>query len=669
MPQSNDKDSLPPSDAGHDPREKEKNGAKSGKGASKSKDLSHVPCKFFRVGACTAGPACPFSHIASEPGQQKQVCNWFVKGSCKFGHKCALAHILPGQPISMDRKNKRAAQQAAGGGQMSGKNDRSSRHTKNSFPAGGQPIHDPSENGKSGASPPGLKSSRAPISISKALPTISAPVVAQPLGDTDFSFGVADERQQTAPVPANPSQSSAPSPAPPPTNPASPDPIRKPSPLPFSQPSEKRAVRSPAPAEFGFGPVGSPPRASHISAGISSASATRGRNGFSPGTSPASHKFDAGAPGGFSSSPFSAPGSKSLFMSYGVEREPAKNYIGGHPASVGDRPGLRNMLAMWDPMARRGSLSQTALAEDAAGDEDLEEFLPSSLNELLSPIERERRMSRTNGQRPTIDSRFSHSVPAPSMLENVKALWDDPAKRGTETATNAPSIGAEWPQHIEGPSPSMLNPSNASAAFLPSILRPGHPAAGHGPAKPYEKTGFAAPGDSLLSSQLGQMPAHQKAPPSSFYGLHAPRPGNPTVNEHSALSPSARALRAHEPGQSLPQGLAAGLSRLHLIPAASPAAYPSTSMEWSGMAGSLQRPTALEPISASTDAAVARVISPGHTGFNLLSSTPPSSVSMTQSSLKRSWLAAPLSSPLAKPVHTNDDDDDGLFAMDEEEAK
>lgn len=40
-------------------------------------------------------------------------------GNCKFGHKCALAHVMPGQPMSMDRKNKKAAQVAnAGAGGM-----------------------------------------------------------------------------------------------------------------------------------------------------------------------------------------------------------------------------------------------------------------------------------------------------------------------------------------------------------------------------------------------------------------------------------------------------------------------------------------------------------------------------------------------------------------------
>ncbi|KAL7340335.1 hypothetical protein BJY59DRAFT_641178, partial [Rhodotorula toruloides] len=59
------------------------------------KDLSHVPCKFFRANSCTAGKACPFSHDLPVPGTGKPICQWFAKGTCKFGHKCALAHVLP----------------------------------------------------------------------------------------------------------------------------------------------------------------------------------------------------------------------------------------------------------------------------------------------------------------------------------------------------------------------------------------------------------------------------------------------------------------------------------------------------------------------------------------------------------------------------------------------
>ncbi|KAG5915228.1 hypothetical protein E4U42_000095 [Claviceps africana] len=54
---------------------------------------SHVPCKFFRQGACQAGNACPFSHDLGAASET--VCKYFAKGNCKFGPKCANIHILP----------------------------------------------------------------------------------------------------------------------------------------------------------------------------------------------------------------------------------------------------------------------------------------------------------------------------------------------------------------------------------------------------------------------------------------------------------------------------------------------------------------------------------------------------------------------------------------------
>ncbi|KAF1830936.1 hypothetical protein BDW02DRAFT_601258 [Decorospora gaudefroyi] len=59
-----------------------------------SKNTSHVPCKFYRQGACQAGKACPFLH-SDEPMTERAPCKYFTKGNCKFGQKCALAHILP----------------------------------------------------------------------------------------------------------------------------------------------------------------------------------------------------------------------------------------------------------------------------------------------------------------------------------------------------------------------------------------------------------------------------------------------------------------------------------------------------------------------------------------------------------------------------------------------
>ncbi|KAK0625130.1 hypothetical protein B0T17DRAFT_492080 [Bombardia bombarda] len=56
-------------------------------------NTSHVPCKFFRQGACQAGNACPFSHDLGNAAEN--VCKYFAKGNCKFGPKCANIHVLP----------------------------------------------------------------------------------------------------------------------------------------------------------------------------------------------------------------------------------------------------------------------------------------------------------------------------------------------------------------------------------------------------------------------------------------------------------------------------------------------------------------------------------------------------------------------------------------------
>ncbi|KAM0513184.1 hypothetical protein ACHAPE_008030 [Trichoderma viride] len=56
-------------------------------------NTSHVPCKFFRQGACQAGNACPFSHDLGNAAEN--ICKYFAKGNCKFGPKCANIHVLP----------------------------------------------------------------------------------------------------------------------------------------------------------------------------------------------------------------------------------------------------------------------------------------------------------------------------------------------------------------------------------------------------------------------------------------------------------------------------------------------------------------------------------------------------------------------------------------------
>ncbi|CAL1699826.1 unnamed protein product [Somion occarium] len=654
MPVSDTKQDESFHDSGsHEPdsREKDKDRDRSGKGKSsaKTKDLSHVPCKFFRVGSCTAGSSCPFSHNVLEPGQQKEVCAWFVKGNCKFGHKCALAHILPGQSMSMDRKNKKAAQaaaNAAGGGGSGGNRDREGRgggRGGKNAPRGEQ--RDGSRNALlSGSTAPTrtLSSSRGSMPMPmKATLSPSAP--APPVKDTDFaSFGLPDEANKLSSPPAQGKPLAEGSPE------GNSDETRdetetvavaeesepgktSPSPLPTSVPSARRSglSQTDSPSAVDFGPIGSPPQASP--AGIARV------NGFSPGTSP--HHL--------STSPFSAPGTQTSFLIR--EQLDISNDLktkSGLSASLGAMVSWGSDLKS----SRRNGLGigGSSLSNDiVVEDEDLEEFIPGSLSDLLTPEERSRRFSRTNsGNRPhmaVVDStrdaigpghhhtsitgatptdsahhRYSRSVPAPSLLQDIRSIWTDtntaipgsPDTLGAGTPITGGGLGNGTPSSFQSGSgfgsrlDEMLAPTNASAAFLPGLHHyiknktAGGLSATGGMSSlyPHGPTGSATitpSGGAYNTAGLNGMalsppranPAHRsafgEAPGSSETYLSAtrhlsnlgrtavgPDPHLPHLNHdrRNALSPSALALQAHAPGQSLPQGLAAGYSRIHALP-------------------------------------------------------------------------------------------------------
>ncbi|KAG0706883.1 hypothetical protein DFH29DRAFT_92196 [Suillus ampliporus] len=715
--------------------ERDKDKSHKSKASSKSKDLSHVPCKFFKVGACTAGSSCPFSHAVQEPGQQKDVCAWFVKGNCKFGHKCALAHVLPGQSMSMDRKNKKSAQLAANaagsGGQKDGaKAGRSVRKDSHAHQGSGGASSAGNARGGllSGSTAPTRSlsaSTRPPISMPLKA-TISPSAPAPPLNDTDFaSFSLPDDTEK---LPAAPLQRRST----PPPEPESPAPAqdsefkeehKSPSPptLPLSMPSTRRSGLSHRPTDSAdLGPIGSPPRGSLPRTGLT--------NGFSPGTSPAAPAISSTLPAQ----------SQSVFQSY--DSQPSI-------LDTKHRSGLAASLGAWKtelgPVPSQvvnrgdGSLNMRGLNEIAVEDEDLEEFLPSSLNDLLTPEERSRRMSRTNSVRPAqvqnnglgLDPPFltahsqaegsrhhySRSVPATSLLGDVKSIWAErtgglPGSPDTSHAFNlavgTPSSfkstsgfgGRSFTNEDVNPSSSLLSPSNASAAFLPSLHQYYLNSKPSGIQR--STSGLGRPAGSPL-----QPPTPQNPPPTSFspprissLGGHRPpfdehasgRPipfGGEGEERPAAISPSIRALQAHAPGQSLPQGLAAGYSRIHALPMtmspSSAAAFSpgsnnnlhSLNHDWVG--GSVNQPDHLfaadggVPLSSSmaglesmfsrlSYSAAATSRSPLNNTGLAYSPTQGSPLGIQRGTPgNRNWHAQ---SPLSKPVVTADDDE--LFSMD-----
>ncbi|KAI0300597.1 hypothetical protein B0F90DRAFT_1724306 [Multifurca ochricompacta] len=666
------------------------------KGSAKTKDLSHVPCKFFKVGSCTAGVSCPFSHANNEPGQPKGVCAWFVKGNCKFGHKCALAHILPAAQLAANPNGQSKE------GSKGGKSSKSGSQSGTGSGSSGAPTRNALLSGSTAPTRILQGSARAPMPIPlKAAVSPSAP--APPVQDTDFaSYGLPDESNKLPSAPAQNKPFSSP--------------LKGDNPLPLMRtPSAPRQMRLPGnPADLG--PIGSP-------RSVSSQGQIARVNGFSPGTSPSQGAVV------LSTSPFSAPGAQSVFFSY--ENKP--NY----PDDVKARSGIAASLGA----------TQTWRSELPPG-----EFVPGSLSELLTPEERSRRYSRTHptnattstgwsaNSRPNTEThhRYSRSVPAPSLLGDIKSIWSEggqnnigsPRKGGLDVGTPGgavPAVGNGTPSSFRSPSAfgghsladdhinTFLSPSNASAAFLPgnyqnySNSRNGAPRAGmatgisglrgHAPSSVNgSPTVNAANLLARINDPVPAPPTHRQpfngtseSLGTQPFQLGRPIPAGGDIRGNgedgrNVLSPSTRALQAHAPGQSLPQGLAAGYSRIHALPpppgVASPAASsgfapsqpnsfaPSTSFqanaservqfsEWIGMSPGTHTPsnthshgvTGLESLASRTQYTSVTAARPP---------VGPSNVTASRNPSGKSW-GTPLS-PLSGPVVTGDDDD--LFDMD-----
>lgn len=562
---------------------------------SLGKDLSHVPCKFFKVGSCTAGSACPFSHSAVEHGQ-KDVCTWFVKGNCKFGHKCALAHILPGQGMSMDRKNKKAAQQQANASNQ-GRDPSRAKKFKSSGLGGNEGRN------------PLLSGSTAPTRVlgnaSRPSPfktTISPSAPAPPVKDIDFTLsGLPDEDEELSSAPARgnspPKEETKESTKDKDADATSEESneitveTKPPSPPHVTIPSAPRRVVKPtSPRVNEFGAIGSTP--------TSVSPRNRGPlNNLSPETSPSK------VLGALSSSPFSAPGHQTTFAPYDRAQEPMDfRPRAGLAASLGANQTFADKLL---PSPQRPIVLRADSLEGSAVEE--EDLVPGSLTDLLTPEERFRRMSRSkiDGeglQRSSTEShhRYSRSVPAPSLLSEIRSIWAEPGIAaspdqrtglggglGNGTPSSFTSNSTFGGATLEDP----LAPSNASAAFLsgmhrylgnkgpqhtttlrpPPVLHPNSYGASTNPPLSYSAglngSALSPSRVSTLSNQMYDLAHHEPYTASDVSGRPIPGfRGEGREDKNMILSPSTRALQSHEPGQSLPQGLAAGYSRIHALP-------------------------------------------------------------------------------------------------------
>ncbi|EKM57934.1 uncharacterized protein PHACADRAFT_251844 [Phanerochaete carnosa HHB-10118-sp] len=439
-----------------------------------------------------------------------------------------------------------------------------------------------------------------------------------------------------------------------------------------------------------------------------------------------------------SGSPFSTPSHQSGFIAHEHQRAMDLKSRSGLSASLG--------ATNWgvgdthNPQLGRGRPSGIYSLQDEVVVEDgeLEEFIPGSLSDLLTPEERSRRFSRTNAVRPAMSRlendaasrdvlsdgphhRHSRSVPAPSLLQDIRSIWMDTtgSPGATDSSFNGMGItggglGNGTPSSFQsnsgfGGRDDPMAPSNASAAFLPGLhhymntnssqrqtLGPGlsslhaptstlssslHPSAfsnagGDVTFSPPRVSAFTAGTtfDGRTSDlYLSQVQRHVSARP--IPATHDNFSGD---IDRSAFSPSTRALQSHAPGQSLPQGLAAGYSRIHALP---PLASPSSTMALSpgrstgispGLKGQLSGasvewsspPPAGEPFATPSAGGLESMFS--HRSYSAAASRGngvTANVS-ARTATTRVWQnpQGALSSPLSGPVLTGDDDD--LFSMD-----
>lgn len=549
------------------------------KKAGKAKDLSHVPCKFYKANSCTAGSSCPFSHDLVNAGQSKPICQWFAKGNCKFGHKCALAHVLPGQPMSFDRKNKRAAQAALREAQASMVEGTTLINTTNAIAQSPsqRTMMDPHDLLQSlkqsadyaGRTGGGAEAARA-FMLNNGTRGGSSSGASQQ-GDLEAVFGSPDSvggRRTPASSPGFQHRTL---------------PHDSPhSPLNFASIAQTNTATFIAPGASGLshylgnngrGSVAahamlseqarrlsntsqslSPPRPQHFSYSTSVPLAVPGAlsNGYGNGHVNGNGTGQASI---FGTSPFS--GSRGLFIpsSYDSNEDAFPRSPPARPNMIGDMQ-RSSSNSGWIPYRA----DEIAIADDVDGEDDGfdEGFLPSSLNDLLTPEEMRRRTlksqsnhvpsSLSNGS-PSFDHFLpSKSVPVDLLLSSKPPLaqpsFGSPLAPSPWGAINLSSSGQNPSAHPFTPPPSLLAASRASivdpvfAASTPlhGNMTPSSPSSQH-------------PGHPLYSSSFNDALGSQ----------------NPSRYAQTGLSPNTNAALA-APGSSLPGGLAAGLSRLHLVP-------------------------------------------------------------------------------------------------------
>lgn len=351
-----------------------------------NKNLSHVPCKFFRQGVCQAGNSCPFSHnLDGTLAADKLPCKYFQKGNCKFGLKCALAHFLP----DGTRVNSKGLSYRRG----NDRSDRSDRLDRASYFSQFHTSGSPSNGGN--------------INISGGSRPSSASVYSSPSSYTSLSTPA--DNSQPIDISANALSPSR-------NNIVPPAQFRLPSQFANSQTSGGyRNFSGPASMSASAnGSNGGPNGPTRRHSGTAAMSASLSSSAFSyngadwsngaslltptNGTSfsgSLSAQFTNGSPPGF---PMSSPGSERTSANTTLYSPQAQ-----HAPLSYSKPFPQTSVSSSPQYNYNGSLNESAIADDESEenfDNDdsalFEDFVPASLGSLiLTPQERQRRNSRS----------------------------------------------------------------------------------------------------------------------------------------------------------------------------------------------------------------------------------------------------------------------------------
>ncbi|KAK9377529.1 uncharacterized protein V1513DRAFT_429203 [Lipomyces chichibuensis] len=458
-----------------------------------SKNLSHVPCKFFRQGTCQAGNTCPFSHSIDSQLEQAP-CKYFQKGNCKFGAKCALAHILP----DGRRVNHRSLSQNYGPLQLGARNILPDLNT-NSYsnnpsalarsliaqhnrqppqptpapPSSTQPLDIPEYGLEYGASPP-PENFMSPSSA-RTLGPLDVPMPAS-LESNGISY-LARHGPIAASVPAKFGSLDA---SPPPSLP------QQNTGVDLSALSSSHTIRSLYMSAFGVdsehglssslknGVIGS--KAGFVSPGpdeptSSNSSPPHGANtatmaSSATTTSGVQHRLNNMSHSPFGMAPTANPPSSFAGRRYVSSSFPARSSIWrGSTSFTHDEDDFYTSANGSYHVSNADSFSVDDSAANTFAYE--EDFVPSSLNELLTPQERHRRGSRHDDNTHTAE--YSSSISG--RLGSTGAIGDgiiSSSPRGTGMA-ESPRFGQLFNGYHGGVVTS--NPNSNSVSAIGSPLR------------------------------------------------------------------------------------------------------------------------------------------------------------------------------------------------------